>query len=64
MHSTEGTDYVFKKILIHAYFIHLYDFCMKVIYSTDNEVILEIDLDIDWANYQKNIDFFFLLDVK
>lgn len=37
---------------------------MKVIYSTDNEVILEIDLDIDWADYQKNIDFFFLLDVK
>lgn len=33
---------------------------MKVIYSTDNEVILEIDLDIDWADYQKNIDFFVL----
>lgn len=33
---------------------------MKVIYSTDNEVILEIDLYIDRADYQKNFDFYFL----
>lgn len=37
---------------------------MKVIYSTDNEVILKIDLDIDWADYQKNIDFFIRCEIK